>query len=144
MSDERNQDININSDYIHPFKNGNQLEAGARFTREFRDNDILSESFDGESGVFANDDSISNRFRFDQQVLAAYTIWNSSIGKLGYQLGLRAEQTFLTSELVTTGQSFNKDYFRLFLSVHLKYEIKKGVETNASYSRRINRPRSFS
>ncbi|HRX23221.1 MAG TPA: TonB-dependent receptor [Chitinophagales bacterium] len=143
LSDERNQDININSDYIHPFKNGNQLEAGARFTREFRDNDILSESFDGESGVFANDDSISNRFRFDQQVLAAYTIWNSSIGKLGYQLGLRAEQTFLTSELVTTGQSFNKDYFRLFPSVHLKYEIKKGVETNASYSRRINRPRSF-
>jgi outer membrane receptor protein involved in Fe transport len=142
-NDDANEDINIQTDYVHPFDNGNQLEGGLKFTREFRDNDVRSESVDEFSGEYENDDSISNRFRFDQQILAAYAIWNSSIGKLGYQLGLRAEQTFLLSELVTTSESFDRDYLGLFPSAHLKYTVQEGIDLSASYSRRINRPRAW-
>jgi iron complex outermembrane recepter protein len=140
---DNQQDVNVQADYVQPFENGDQLEAGLRFTQEFRDNDLFSESFDETEGVFLNDDSISNRFRFDQKIVAAYLIWNSGFKKLGYQLGLRAEQTYMNSELVTTGEDFQNNYFRLFPSAHLSYKLSDASEIFTSYSRRINRPRMW-
>lgn len=138
-----NSDVVASVDYIHPFKNGNKLEAGAKFTNELKDNTISSESFDTIADTFVNDVLISNQFIYDEDVMAAYLIWNSSIKKFGYQLGLRAEQTFTNSELVTTDETFENNYFGIFPSVHLQYKLDETSELSASYSRRLDRPNGW-
>jgi iron complex outermembrane recepter protein len=138
-----NKNASSQADYVHPYKNGNQLEAGVKYTLEIKDNSLFSESFDNETAVWTVDDSINNQFIYNEHVAAAYLIWNSSIKKFGYQFGLRAEQTFTKSELVTTEDDFVNNYFGLFPSVHLNYKITETAEVSASYSRRVDRPNSW-
>lgn len=138
-----NNDFEAALDYAHPFKNGNKLETGIKYTKELKDNTFNSESFDTISDSFINDVLLSNQFIYDEDVYAAYAIWNSSIKKFGYQIGLRAEQTFTKSDLITTGETFENNYFGLFPSVHVAYKFDEGTELTASYSRRIDRPNSW-
>lgn len=138
-----NKDMSAQTDYVHPFKNGNQFEGGIKYTKEIKDNTLFSTSYNDETGIWSVDDSINNQFIYNEDVAAAYLIWNSSIKKFGYQLGLRAEQTFTNSELVTTSETFNNDYFGLFPSVHLNYKITETAELSASYSRRVDRPNAW-
>ncbi|MBC8047144.1 MAG: TonB-dependent receptor [Fimbriimonadaceae bacterium] len=138
-----NTDAAAAIDYVHPFKNGNKFETGFKYTKEIKDNTINSESFDTIADVFVNDLLISNQFIYDEDVFAGYLIWNSSIKKLGYQIGLRAEQTYTNSELTTTSETFENNYFGLFPSAHLAYKLNDKTEFTASYSRRIDRPNSW-
>ncbi|MFN0276912.1 MAG: TonB-dependent receptor domain-containing protein [Chitinophagales bacterium] len=138
-----NIDASAAMDYVHPFKNGNKFETGVKYTKEIKDNTISSESFDTIADAFINDELISNQFIYDEDVIAAYFIWNSSIKKLGYQLGLRAEQTYTNSGLVTTDEIFINDYFGVFPSVHLQYKMNEKTEFSASYSRRLDRPNGW-
>ncbi|MBK7035540.1 MAG: TonB-dependent receptor family protein [Bacteroidetes bacterium] len=114
-----------------------------KYTKEVKDNTLYSESFDDIINDWDVDDSLNNQFIYNEDVVAAYLIWNSSYKKFGYQLGLRAEQTYTNSELVTTDQVYNKDYFGLFPSVHVAYKFDEATEIGASYSRRIDRPNSW-
>ena len=120
-----NTDASVATDYVRPFKNGDQLEAGIKYTKEIKDNTLYSESFDDIINDWDIDDSLNNQFIYNEDVVAAYLIWNSSYKKFGYQLGLRAEQTYTNSELVTTNEIYNKDYFGLFPSVHVAYKINE-------------------
>lgn len=138
-----NKNIEAQMDYVHPFKNGNQFETGVKYSKEVKDNAIYSESFDTLSDTYINDINISNQFIYNEDVYAAYVIWNSSIKKFGYQVGLRAEQTNTNSELVTTDENFTNNYFGLFPSAHLAYKFSEKMEMSLSYSRRIDRPNSW-
>jgi len=138
-----NKDVNAQFDYVRPYKNGNQMEAGFKYTMQIKDNTIYSESFDAIADEWAVDDSINNQFIYNEDVVAGYLIWNSSIKRIGYQVGLRAEQTFTESNLVTTDSVFINDYFGLFPSVHLKYKFTETAEISASYSRRVDRPNAY-
>lgn len=138
-----NIDANLQSDYVHPFKNGNQFETGVKYTKEQKDNTISSTTFDNDLDIWVVDDSINNQFIYNENVVAGYLIWNSSIKKFGYQIGLRAEQTYTNSNLVTTDSLYTNNYFGLFPSVHLKYKFSETAELSASYSRRVDRPNAY-
>ncbi|MBP7398724.1 MAG: TonB-dependent receptor [Chitinophagales bacterium] len=141
--DDNDQNINAQADYVQPFDNGNKFETGVKYTRRYNDNDQFAENFDNVINDWVENDSISNRFIYDENVLAAYGIWNSSFDKFGYQIGLRAEQTYVFTELVTTDENFKNDYFKVFPSLHMRYQFSEGSELYGSYSRRMNRPRSW-
>ncbi|MBC8172481.1 MAG: TonB-dependent receptor, partial [Chitinophagales bacterium] len=138
-----NKDLSAQIDYVHPFKNGNQFEAGLKYTKEIKDNTIYSETFDEVSDGWMADLYINNQFIYNEDVLASYFIWNGSIKKFGYQVGLRAEQTYTNSELITTNEIFENNYFGLFPSAHIAYKFNEETELAASYSRRIDRPNSW-
>ncbi|HEX2901791.1 MAG TPA: outer membrane beta-barrel family protein, partial [Bacteroidia bacterium] len=71
----------------------------------------------------------------------AYGIFAHAFGeKLSMQAGLRAEQAFTRSELVTNPDTFTNNYFKLFPNGYLSYKPKTNHEFRLSYSRRINRP----
>lgn len=133
----------VQTDYVQPFANGNKFETGLKYTRRFTDNDQYGENYDQSVNDWIENDSITNRFQYDENVIAAYGIWNSSYKKFGYQIGLRAEQTLVFTELVTTGENFDNSYFGLFPSLHMRYQFNEGAELYGSYSRRLNRPRSW-
>lgn len=139
-----NLDITAQTDYVRPLKNGNQFETGIKFTREKRDNTLDSETFDPETDTWVSDDSINNHFVYTEDVIAGYLIWNGTFKKkFGYQLGLRAEQTFTLAEQLTLDEDFVNNYFGLFPSVHVRYAFDESSEIAASYSRRVDRPNTW-
>ncbi|HEX8239383.1 MAG TPA: TonB-dependent receptor [Allosphingosinicella sp.] len=83
---------------------------------------------------------LTNSFDYDQQIHAVFGTFLFPVGKLDAQAGLRLEQVDTKLDQITDGLTFDNDYFRIYPTLHLGYELNKTDQLKASYSRRIQRP----
>jgi len=140
-SDER-LSFTAQVDYIKPFGDGGRLESGYKGDGIRLDGSIFSESFDYGAGEFRPDSTINNDYTYDRTIHALYANYSRQFGDVGAQVGLRAEQALTTFEAKTTNESFDNDYFSLFPSGFLTWKPEDEILFKASYSRRVNRPRT--
>lgn len=75
-----------------------------------------------------------------ENVNAAYVILGSEWGNFSGQVGLRAENTRISTSIKGTDQETNQNYLNLFPSVFLNYSINEQNSLQLSYSRRLERP----
>ena len=137
-NEEGDQNWLIQVDYVHPFAEEGKFEIGIRGS--FRDilNDYIVEQLDnGEWFTFGNFD---NNFDYDENISALYSTFGNKVGKFSYQLGLRAEHSDVDTRLITTGEENSQNYFNLFPSAHITYDLPSENAVQVSYSRRIRRP----
>lgn len=138
-----NGDLNIYSvkaDYVKPLKKEAKFEAGIKSSYVEADNDVQFFSQTG-SGPLLPDASKSNRFIYKENINAAYLNWSRPFGKkFSVQAGLRAEQTNVDGNQVTTNFRFDTSYLRLFPSVFLSQKLNEKNQIDLSVSRRLNRP----
>jgi len=142
---ERDRTVNnniiytVSTDYEHPVSDDKKVEAGLKSTiREF-DTDVVFEEF--SNGTYLNDTNRTNRFVYSDVLHAAYAQYRQSLGKFGYQIGLRSEYATTEANVITTDSIFNKDYFSIYPSAFITYKPNQKSSWKAAYSRRINRPR---
>ena len=140
--DNKNELFTGRADFEFILLPGISAETGARMDLSRIDNKLNSTFLDNSTGENINDPNISNHFVYEQDVLATYFTAGGESGPWQYKAGLRAEQTFTSSKLITTGEEFDNDYFSLFPSAFLGYSLGEGSDLVLSYSRRINRPRT--
>jgi outer membrane receptor protein involved in Fe transport len=107
----------------------------------------LSESdFDSSGNRGASLDALlpvpglTNSFEYDQMIHAFFGTYRFRTGKLETQAGLRFEQVETTIDQITENVSFDNDYFRVYPTLHLGYELPDNQRLRGSYSRRIQRP----
>ena len=129
----------IATDYVHPFGEKVKLETGLRTTLRRIDNDYLVTQQDSTSDYIALPD-FDNNFIFEENVYAAYLMASAKLKRFALQGGIRGEFTDLTTTLVKENIVNNRQYFNLFPSAHVSYEINKGNTLQLSYSLRISRP----
>ena len=86
----------------------------------------------------------STDVQYNRNIHGAYSLIKGKKKKVGYQIGLRAEYTFReiqATNIPNASQEVNRIDF--FPSAHFSYKRSKKDEFLLSYSRRINRPRSY-
>ncbi|MBT0812827.1 TonB-dependent receptor [Litoribacter ruber] len=129
-------------DYIKPWENGGKLETGLKGTFGFwdRGQDFFQTDQSTDFREVQND-TISDNFNFRENVYAAYLNYGHTIGKLNYQAGLRGEYTETTGVHANSNQTIVNNYFNLFPSLFLTYDLPGNEEDlRLNYSRRISRP----
>ncbi|MCX8212508.1 MAG: outer membrane beta-barrel family protein [Lewinella sp.] len=136
------QENTFKVDYTRPINDKMTVETGAQYVTSDVNNDFSVSSFDGSS--FVVDPELTNVFNWNQKVLAFYGTGAYQFSNLGVKIGLRVENTDLTTLLETTNASNDQNYSNLFPSAAASYKISDGVSVQASYSRRIFRPRLWS
>jgi len=141
---DRNRTLSLKLDYVTPLWENARLEAGYSGEQEKIGGDIYSETYNYGSGAYLPDVSINNSYDYDRIIHAVYGTYGEDFGKFGAQVGVRLEQALTTFDLKTTGETFDNDYFSVFPSAFLSYKPSDGWMLKASYSRRINRPRTRS
>ena len=124
-------------DYTQPLWKG-KWEVGIKASRVYTDNNAAYEILDGQKWV--NDSTRTNHFTYLEQVNAAYTDFGSTVLGWDYKVGVRAEQTISTGDLITTGEKNDGRYIDLFPSLSLHKKIGASQDLSIAYSRRINRP----
>jgi len=129
-------------DYRRPIHDDLNLEAGLRSNIRFWDLEQIFNEYDFENGQFEQDDWITNQFRYDRDVHAAYMIVQHRLGQFSYQAGLRGEFTATDSFQPAIDSTITNNYFNLFPSLFLNYEISKNQDVQVNYSRRVRRPRT--
>jgi hypothetical protein len=73
-------------------------------------------------------------------VYAAYLMGENTFGKLGIQLGLRAELSDITTKQKSLLTPNNKNYLNFFPSAAISYKVTEMSTLQLSYSKRIHRP----
>ncbi len=126
-------------EYVLPFGEDTEFEAG--YVGEFMEEDI---TFRGESkssleGTYEVDPARTSQFIFTQNIHALYATFGHAIENISFLAGLRAEQAYVTSHLVSTNEKFSNDYFKVYPTLHLNCEIDKYQQLQLSYSKRVNR-----
>ncbi|MCX7909435.1 MAG: TonB-dependent receptor family protein [Ignavibacteria bacterium] len=137
-----NNNLNFEINYIDPLEFG-KIETGIKANIRTIDIDYSFFNFDYLSNQWLINDTLSNRFGYDENIISAYLTFGNRIGKFGFQIGLRAEQTFTISEQKTLNETYRNKYFNLFPTVHLNYQLTPSNSLMFSYTRRINRPQSM-
>lgn len=130
----------LQADYILPLGENGQFEAGWRSTLRYIKNAFSVEQLNSE-GIWQIVGDFDNDMRYDELIHAAYALYGNKVSAFSYQLGLRAEHSDITTELLKTQERNPRKYTNLFPSAHFTYETKSKDQFQLSYSRRISRPR---
>lgn len=129
-------------DYVHPLKNGAKLEAGLKSSLVKTNNISIFYNYENSSWVL--DEKRSNRFKYDENINAAYVNLNKTFGKFYLQAGLRLENTHyngLQSEYtIKQDSSFSRNYTNIFPTALVSYTINPDNRLSVSIGRRIDRP----
>lgn len=140
INKQGDKNILMQVDYVYPFGKGKKFEAGYRGTIREITSDYDVEQID-EQGSWNTLANFSNLFRYNEDVHAVYSIFENKMDKWGYQLGLRVEQTYITTFQRETDETNKKEYINPFPSAFLTYKLTAQQTLQASYSRRLSRPR---
>ncbi len=140
LNDEYERQYLLQVDYVHPVAKKGKVEAGLRSS--FRDmvNDFLVSEQD-DNGKFQPLPGLDNYFTYLENITGVYAIAANQHGRFSWQGGLRWEYTDVTTALETTNYRNPRNYANLFPSAHLTLELPNNHAIQASYSRRIRRPR---
>ena len=146
-----NRTWEVKLDYENPISENFQVQAGyqARFSHENtpQESYIDNQNWDGRAAV--EDKLYYNRFIYDMDVHALYTTLTLKFGNFGVMGGLRGEYWRVDTEsydweqehtATTPPSAFKKDYFQLFPSVFLSYQITDNDQLQLNYTRRLRRP----
>ncbi|SEN15336.1 Outer membrane receptor proteins, mostly Fe transport [Mucilaginibacter gossypiicola] len=126
-------------DYAKPITKTIKLEAGAKFSSVKTDNDLRAQKQDSVTMAYLNDTTRTNRFIYNEKISAAYINLNKQFKKTSVQIGLRAEQTRSTGNLIGF-TPVKRSYLNFFPSVFVNQTLSDKHEMSFSYSRRIDRP----
>lgn len=128
-----------------------KIEAGynGNFSRENTPQESYMDntSFDGTNA--SEDKLFFNRFIYKQDLHAFYTTLSYKFGTLSLMGGLRGEYWRVNTESYTWEQEhdaslreqpFKKDYFELFPSVFMSWQMTETQQLQLNYTRRLRRP----
>ena len=128
-----------------------KIEAGynGNFSRENtpQESYIDNSSFDGTNA--SEDKLFFNRFIYKQDLHAFYTTLSYKFGAFSLMGGLRGEYWRVNTESYTWEQEhdaslreqpFKKDYFQLFPSVFMSWQMTETQQLQLNYTRRLRRP----
>ncbi|MFX1707551.1 TonB-dependent receptor [Chitinophaga sp. CC14] len=136
--------MTIQTDYVKPFSGKLKLETGLRASVRKTKSNFNNYMLDPETQEYVLIPAASNNYKNSDNVYAAYVSVSNTIGNFGYKVGVRAESSNYTGDLLNNGQHFSNNYpVSLFPSLFLSQKLKHDQELQVSYTRRINRPNFF-
>lgn len=136
---EQYRDLRLDLDYERPIGEQGRFEAGYRSSFDWMDNAYAAEEQQNGSWVPLAQ-VFNDNFTYYENVNALYTIYSGEAEAFGYQIGLRTEQTIISTELKGTDERNKQSYLNLFPSAFLSYQFNEQNSVQASYSRRLRRP----
>jgi len=156
LNEEDQKEYLIQTDYVLPFGEDSQFEAGYRgnFKEEITDYRLsVQDSVSNQLEL----SPLTNVFSYTENVNAVYTQYGTKFGDFSFLLGLRLENTQLKGKIdspLTDDQietefgfpidtNFDNNYLGLFPTVNLIYELSDTENVTLGYNRRINRPRGW-
>lgn len=133
--------LNLKMDYEKKLGNG-KIGGGLKSALVKTDNIFNFYNIEGSSENLNH--NLSNRFKYDEWVNAAYVNYNVQIKKFGLNAGLRVENSNTKGDLVAMNSANNKmverSYTDFFPSAGISYTASPKHSFQFSYGRRINRP----
>ncbi|MCD6017949.1 MAG: hypothetical protein K0S53_1070 [Bacteroidetes bacterium] len=139
-------------DFVNPISETRKFEAGlkAYYKNSISANETSRAT--GDESSYEKDTIMSNRYVIDDMINAAYVNYNDKLfWGIGYQAGLRFEQSYYAGNITDKNQKFSYNYpttsedilKSLFPGIYFSKKLKGNNEVQLNFSRKINRPNFF-
>lgn len=146
---EANQ-FTFQTDYVNPIDEFTKLEFGARSYYK-KSTSISDASYVLAPETAVKDSFNSNHYKIDDMVNAAYINYTARKWGIGYQAGLRFEQSYYAGVIEDKNQRFSYSYpskldnvlRSIFPGIYLSKKLPHNQEVQLNFSRKINRPNFF-
>ncbi|MGB4838097.1 MAG: TonB-dependent receptor [Saprospiraceae bacterium] len=133
--------MNLKMDYERKLGKG-KISGGLKSALVKTDNSF--NFYNINEGTEILNQNLSNRFKYNEWVNAGYINYNLQGKKLGFNAGIRIENSNTKGDLIAMNPVNNKlvkrDYTNVFPSAGLSFTPSKKHSFQLSYGRRINRP----
>ena len=146
----RNRSWEVKLDYENQISERFKIEAGynGRFSHENTPQESwTAQNWEGQNKV--EDEKYYNRFIYSMDTHALYATVNTKLGRLGVMAGLRGEYWKVNTEsydyamehgTAAKPDPYKKDFFKLFPSLFLNYELTESAQLQLNYTYRLRRP----
>jgi len=130
-------------DYVLPVNGDSRFEAG--YQSRLGNSEDISGSYelDTSTNSYSYQSEFSHGVDYSRDIHSLYSLYSGSLGKFGYQGGLRGEYTYRTVELVGENEVYSIDRLDYFPTAHMSLQLSDGQQLVASYTRRIHRSRGW-
>jgi hypothetical protein len=143
---------NAQIDYVDPINETSKLEWGLRSNIKNSRSKNLTDNYIQSSETFVQDTALTNDYKIEDMVNAAYVNYSSKAFGIGYQAGLRFEQSYYKGTILNKNDSsFSYQYptgidnllNALFPAIYFSKKFAGSHEVQLNFSRKINRPNFF-
>jgi len=138
FNNQKQNQFQIQTDYVLPFENGSQFEAGYKGNFNNLDNQYNVTTDNNGDPI---NGYLSNTLEYKERINALYTQYGFKVNKFSYLFGLRWEDTKIDVNLLDTNDFNTKKYNNFFPSAFINYELSDESSLSLSYSKRLSRPR---
>jgi outer membrane receptor for ferrienterochelin and colicin len=128
------------ADYTLPLSKARSLKLGYAFEQDDYRFANIGANVDPVTGMQIIDPTLTNDFKFRQQINAVYASYQQSVGVWTLLGGLRAELTDTDAELLTNQTATRGSYFELYPSLHVDRGLTDQSTLSFGASRRVTRP----
>ena len=126
-------------DYTLPLGKNQKFEAGYQSSfRKIYNNYLVEELKDQDWELYHD---VRSKFEYKENIHAIYSSYANKINQFSFQFGLRLEYSDVVTEWIESGKLNPRRYLNFFPSTHLTYHFSEKNAIQASYSRRLKRPR---
>lgn len=147
----RSHSWEVKLDYENAITDKIMLQAGyqGNFNRENTPQESYVDEANWDGRDMVEDEAYYNRFIYDMDLHALYATATMKFGKFGVMAGLRGEYWKVNTESYgfeqehdpsKRDQPFKKDFFELFPSLFLSYQLTDNDQLQLNYTRRLRRP----
>ncbi len=128
------------AEYANTLSPDRKIEAGFDHSDDRDGKNVLGTNFDGPTGLWLNDPTVTNAFVADQRITALYGTYRQRFGNLSAMPGLRLEHAEIDTDQAISGVVTGQRYDHAYPTLHLAYGLTATQELQLNYSDRINRP----
>jgi outer membrane receptor protein involved in Fe transport len=131
-------EFRFKTDYTLPINEKTKLEAG--FQAQIENTSATHRLFQNNIENMGQYDELD----FSQNINAAYVTFSSATKLFEYQVGIRLENENRTVTQVNSNDDVKINRIDPFPTIHISKKLPWDLQAQASYTRRISRPRSWS
>jgi outer membrane receptor protein involved in Fe transport len=143
INEADNLEVNVQTDYVHPFGEHVILETGALATLRNIESGFRYDVFDPDAGTWNEDPLRSDIFYYEQNVVAGYVSATFNIDpKTTIIGGVRLEFTGIDGSFERFVSPFSNQYSKLLPNLTVSRKTGEYNQWRISYSQRIQRPRT--
>ena len=128
------------ADYELPLPGDRDLKLGLAFEADRNRFDNVGDDLDPVTRAPTIDAAVTNHFRYRQDVGAAYADYQTTLGPVRLDAGLRAEATRVKTLQITGAVAGGWHALDLFPSLHLERALGDDGTLSAAVAKRVTRP----
>jgi len=135
-----NNQYTIQADNSIPINKNGKLEGGVKAILRRASSDYQSLIKYDESANFKTNTANTNYFKYGQDVISLYSMYNLKIKKSGLRVGARVEYTNVNGDFVSSNTTVKNSYTTLLPNIQFTNRVSSITTLIFSYTKRLQRP----